>query len=818
MKLTVLKFGGTSVGERPRARRALAIVARAHRRGRTVVVVSALAGVTNALDRTAARAATGEVLGTHVADALRRRHARWLAGLAPALRGAADPAVLEPVLAALALRFDAVAANGTLDSHERAWLLAAGERLAARAFAAALVARGLPAAPVDATQLLVAHGEPLEADPDAVTTRVRVAAWWPTAPELPVVTGFLAGDTEGRTVLFGRGGSDLSATIMAAALDATRVEIWTDTHGVLTADPRIEPAARRHPALDPATASALARLGAKVLHPRTLDPLAHARTELFVRDSAAPNGRGTRIARGARTRSPSITGGAALVRVATDDGISPLALVRALRANGVPAVAPGLSDDVFVPASATACARALLGASARFAPGPDDARLVAVVTRRSSPVDPAEVAWVLAAAEVPPLLAPETALPGVTLAAVRVADVEAAVRALHEAFVRPRRRVVDVALAGTRGGVGRALLARLARDGRADGPRLRLVAAFDTRGAVFEPRGMAPDGVLSALEHSVAVTLDAALAHLRARRCTPLVLVDCTASDELASRHAALLAAGIGVVTANKRSLAAPLRQWRVLREAAKRAPLRASTTVGAGLPVLATVRALRRRGDALWTVRAALSGTLSFVLAAVHEGVLLSRAVALARERGLAEPHPGADLSGADVARKLLIVLREAGHALEPGDVRVEPLVPAEVLDAPDAASLFVALAAHDEAFAARVAEVRLRGRRLAYVASWDGGRARVGLTEVDPHDPIARARPGENVVLLRTALHDEMPLAIAGPGAGVDVTAAGVHGDLLSAARALIARSTRGGAAAEARTREACTPCRHGHDPAWA
>jgi aspartokinase/homoserine dehydrogenase 1 len=312
--------------------------------------------------------------------------------------------------------------------------------------------------------------------------------------------------------------------------------------------------------------------------------------------------------------------------------------------------------------------------------------------------------------------------------------------------------------------------------------------------------------------------LEDILARLRARHGTPLALVDCTASDELAARHASLLAAGIAVVTANKRSLAAPLKAWRALREAARRAPLRSSTTVGAGLPVLATVRALRRRGDALWTVRAALSGTLSFVLSAVHDGVPLSRAVALARARGLAEPHPAADLSGADVARKLLIVLREAGVLLETGDVRVKPLVPAECLALPDPESFLKDLEAHDSEFAERAEAAAAKDRRLVYVASWDGARAQVGLSEVEASDMLARARPAENIVLLRTALHDEVPLAIAGPGAGVDVTAAGVHGDLLSAARALLTRGRAPRAGDAARTRRVTPAWQPGHGLAWA
>jgi aspartokinase/homoserine dehydrogenase 1 len=348
------------------------------------------------------------------------------------------------------------------------------------------------------------------------------------------------------------------------------------------------------------------------------------------------------------------------------------------------------------------------------------------------------------------------------------------------------------------------------------GPRLRLVAAFDTRGHVAAASGLDPAMVTRQLEHAAPRPLAAVLSGLE-RAGAPLLFVDCTASEALAARHAGLLARGIAVVTANKHGLAASLAHWRALRQSARRTPLRASTTVGAGLPVLSTVRALRRRGDALVSLRATLSGTLTHVLAAAHRGRPLSQAVAEAHALGLTEPNPAADLSGADVARKLLIVLREAGIALEPHDVHVEPLADAEALRARTVASLLARLAQDDEAFAARIAAVAAAGKRLVYAASWDGRHARAGLIEVDERDALALARAGENVVRLRTALHDGVPLVIAGPGAGVAVTAAGVHGDVLSAARALGIHDRYQRAAGRG-VADLVRPGSGRHHPAWA
>ena len=839
----VFKFGGTSVASPRALRRAAAVVASAARVQRVAVVVSALAGVTSALEAAAARAARGEAVASAVVGQLRRRHRKLWHVVAPADARTAARA-LEPVLASLREQLEHATRTRSLTSAQRAQVLATGERLSVLVFAALLRSRGLPAAASDATQWLVAHGEPLEAEPDGAATRERTAQALRTAPALPVITGFLAGTSvvasgpggatlTAATVLLGRGGSDLSATLLAAALGAERVEIFTDTPGVLTADPRLEPRARVHRTLSPVLASRLARLGAKVLHPRTLEPLLAAGIPLHVRDTFDLSAPGTTIAargappalhagldgratpaRHARVHA-SVVSGPALVRVASDAGVEAPRLAAVLRAHGIPALLSPLDDSLLVPASAVACVRATRLSGLRFAPGPLAARLVAVVSARHA-LSSERAGRALATAGVFPLAPPAHVLPGVTAAVVADTDVPAATRALHAIAVGGTRPYVDVIVAGARGRVGRALLARLARTRVPGAPRLRLVAAFDTRGALADPTGLDPRLVERQLEHAAPRPLAALVRELHTAR-TPLVFVDCTASETLAARHAGLLERGIGVVTANKHGMAGALHDWRRLVHAARRAPLRAATTVGAGLPVLSTVRALTRRGDALVSLRATLSGTLSYVLAAAHRGLPLSQAVAEARALGYTEPNPAADLSGADVARKLVIALRAAGIAIEPQAVHVEPWVSDDALRAADAVALERALIPLDAGFAARVAAAHAAGKRLVYAASYDGQHARAGLLEVDEHDALARARPGENVVRLRTALHERVPLVIAGPGAGVAVTAAGVHGDLLSAARALLVRARvanrdpgRGGATAGAAGAR--------HHPAWA
>lgn len=367
----------------------------------------------------------------------------------------------------------------------------------------------------------------------------------------------------------------------------------------------------------------------------------------------------------------------------------------------------------------------------------------------------------------------------------------------HPPAAEPRR--IGVALAGASGRVGRAFAALLAAREealRARGLELPLVGVARARGWSWDPAGFAHAAPHGWFAGAVAGALAGFLERARAHE-GPLVLVDCTASEDVAAASAALLADGIAVVTANKLGSAGTLARWRELHAgrgggvssgasgAVQRAPYRHSATVGAGLPVLAAVRRLTRRGERVRALRAVLSGSLSAVLSAVQDGVAFSDAVADARARGCTEPHPGEDLSGEDVARKLLIVLREAGLPIERAQLRVEPLVPAGLLRERDPEAFLRALPEFDDAWRSRAGDAARAGRRLAFVAEYDGAIARAGVRALPSADTLATLRAGENRVELTTDVHDAVPLAISGPGAGPEVTAANVLSDLLDVAR---------------------------------
>jgi homoserine dehydrogenase len=347
---------------------------------------------------------------------------------------------------------------------------------------------------------------------------------------------------------------------------------------------------------------------------------------------------------------------------------------------------------------------------------------------------------------------------------------------------------ISVALLGASGRVGSRLLellaAREAAGGR-DGAPLRIVAALNSRAGFLARAGVPAGRVLDRLAAAAPGSAAAVRAAL-AQRPAPQVIVDCTASAEVAACYPAWLAAGSDVVAANKHGPAAdrPLARAIAAARAASGAALHDAATVGAQLPLLATLRELHAAGDRVAAFEAVLSGTLSYVLGRVQEGTALSAAVREAVGCGYAEPHPASDLSGMDAARKLVILLRACGHDVELADIERVPLVEDALLAEPAPERLLARLAALDGTWRARAAIADARRERWIYRASFADGRARVAPEAVPAGHPLARLAPCENALILRSRYYHAAPLTIAGPGAGVDLTAAAVLADLLAAA----------------------------------
>jgi aspartokinase/homoserine dehydrogenase 1 len=813
----VMKFGGTSVATAERLRRIADLAAAAHTEERVALVASAVSGVTDLLLDALRSAAAGQ--STDAVASYRAIHAALAAELATDLgveRFRTLVRVLEAFAAELEERLRGVALLRDCSPRVEAHTVTLGERASCALLAALLAARGRPVLALDPLVVLPCSGDPLEATPRPDQMRERLAhvraASDALSGEILLMPGFYGGGPQGEAMCLGRGGSDYSAALLAQALDARLLEIWTDVDGIYTTDPRIAPAARVLAALSFEEALELAHFGAKVLHPRTVAPARAAGIPVRICNTLRPEAPGTRVGDAADhvrcdevARGISFLRGVALVNVfgpgmpGVPGVAARLFAALAQHAISVILITQGSSETAISlcvqEAEAEEAVAALRTAfEAEIALG----RVEDVAVRRALAIvslvgdgmrERAGVAGgffgALGEADVNVAAIAQGASERSISAVVADADGERAVRVVHRRFFERARRL-DLYVAG-RGTVGGALLALLGRERSRLGERgVELhVRAVAGRSEWVEEPGSAREARGSAAGSGARRLLDRARAHGNGAA----VLVDCAGTVEVADLYAEALRAGIHVVTASKLANSGDLASYRALHASARsgKARLRDSATVGAGLPILDALRRLLGTGDALRACTAVASGSLSLLCGALEDGVPFSTAVRAARERGYTEPDPRDDLSGRDVARKMLTLARAAGGAVEPEEVFIEPVLPAG-WDARGTIEEFLARSSElDGWFAARFAAARAQGRTLRHVGEIEGvdagrPRIRVGLAEVDDAHPLRRVRDGGNAFSLRTALQDAQPLVIAGPGAGGAATASALLADLLA------------------------------------
>ena len=829
----VHKFGGASLADSTAVRRAVEIIHR-HRREPTVVVVSAMAGATDALLTVAQEAGNGDARAVNaLVDQLRTRHAEAARALLPAGRARTSMlAAIDEVFQELEELAEGLGRLRELTARTTDSVIARGERLSARLLAAALETSGMKATYVDATEVIHTDAAFGQASPDFA--RTDEAAQQTLAPlvargVIPVVPGFVGASPAGEVATLGRGGSDLTATLLGRALAASRVSLWKDVPGLLTADPRVVPDARVIPRLHAREAAELAYYGAKVLHPRALIPLSGRRIPIFVRPFDDPDSPGTEV-------SEMVEPGRLPVKALTAAAGQALVTVTGNGMLGVPGIAArtfaalhGRKISVSLISQASSEHSICFSVPEAFA---NDARDSLVqefqgeIAHRE--IDGVEVSPGMATVAVVGLGMHGTpgvaagvfsalAKGGINVVAIAqgsselnisvvVAASEAgeAQRRIHAAFqlsriaggsvIRPER--LEVVLLGF-GHIGRALATLLTRVKR-PALDLRVAAVIDRSGFIFEPDGIPARRLaslasekrkgnrLAHLPKGQAASPEAAVAHIAGYALTRPVLVDLTADDTAPALEQALTH-GMNLVLANKRPLAdrraVSDALWQTARAHGRR--ILHEATVGAGLPIIDTYHKLIESGDRVDSIEGLLSGTLGYVLSEVSSGVRFSRAVRSAMAKGYTEPDPRDDLSGMDVARKALILARLMGYQEELRSGSVESLVPRWAR--PLSLDQFLErLEELDAPWKRRVEAARTAGAVLRYVALVTSDKVEVGVQAVPVTSPLASIKGSDNQLVFTTARYKANPLVITGPGAGAEVTAAGVLNDILRLAGA--------------------------------
>jgi bifunctional aspartokinase / homoserine dehydrogenase 1 len=826
LPLAVWKFGGASLADAAAIRRAAILIA--GHDGPLIVVCSALAGVTDMLLKGVQQAPAGDARQSmHAAAEFLNRHRRVVHELLPS--GRVRRALLAKVEAAAheyRSLCEAVGVLGHLEPRASDMLVSRGERLSASILSALLSVKRVKATYVDAVDVISTDGVHGGAAPNLIETTKRARrVLRPIVAHrgLPIVPGFIGSAPDGTVTTLGRGGSDLTATLLARALGAREAVLWKDVPGVLTSDPRLVSDARLIPQLHHREAAEVAHYGAKVLHPRALIPIAGTRIVLRVRSFIDTTQQGTEIS--ARRSPPchpvkalAIVRNQAVVTVAGKG----MAGVHGIAARTFSAVdAERLSVSTIFQASSESSIgftvpeseadRAVRAIRAAFADELSSGLIDNVTARPGmsviavvgdgmvgTPGIAARVFTALATANISVVAIAQGSSERNISFVVNESDVADAARRVHTAFQlskigggRPlARKHTDVVLLGF-GRVGRALADQIAApNGQA---RVRVIGLLDRSGYVFEPRGLSnkrllelarekDGGALLVTLGGKAASAQEALTIMASHASSRPVLVDVT-SQETGDLLRTAVGHGFDVVMANKKPVAGNWESYAALMDAAASAgrQIKHEATVGAGLPIIDTYHKLVETGDRVLRVEGTVSGTLMYIGSAVSSGKPFSQAVREAVELGYAEPDPREDLSGQDAARKVLILARLMGYR---GQAAVaENLVPAALrkLTLPQ---FMAKLPTLDAEWAARTRREADRGRVLRYVVVATPTSVSAKLVAVPKDSPIGSLQGTRNLVAFTTRRYRREPLVISGPGAGPAVTAAGILNDIYSLA----------------------------------
>jgi bifunctional aspartokinase / homoserine dehydrogenase 1 len=808
----VHKFGGSSVADAECFKR-VAHILETLPPGRLGVVLSACRGVTDALLGLVARAEAQDDAWRGELDALRARHATIAEALLSAearqLYMAAfdrDRHDIEGILHTVKLTRSAA-------QNVRDLIAGYGEIWSTKLFREFFAARGQRTGDVqwiDARQVVVVEWGPLGPAVQWEESRANLRRLVPAAFQgTLIITGFIASDRRGVQTTLGRNGSDFSGSIFGSLLDAAEIHIWTDVDGVLSADPRRVPDAKVIDSLSYNEAMELAYFGAKVIHPQTMAPAVGRGIPIWIRNTFAPQKQGSLICAKPDSKLPvkGITSieniamvnveGAGMIGVPgtahrlfgalREEGISVILISQGSSEHSICCAIPGVEAERAARVVAAAFDREIKEGQIQSIQVDQGLAILAVVGDGMAglPGVSGQVFNALGSAGVNVHAIAQGASERNISVVVDGKEATRALRAVHSGFYLSPH-TISIGLIGP-GTVGKVLLQQIAaesarlKDSKLD---LRVRGILSSRKMLLSEQGVDLGNWKAALDSSQSpADIAKFVEHLHVDHLPHTVIIDCTADESVARHYADWLRAGIHVVTPNKKANSGPLAFYESLKEARKAggSSYLYEATVGAGLPVIQTLRDLRETGDKISSVEGIFSGTLAYLFNVYDGKTPFSQIVRDAKAKGYTEPDPRDDLSGTDFVRKVIILGREMGLKLEMKDVKVESLIPAG-LEKGSIDDFLDGLPKYDGEMKKRFDAAAARGKVLRYMGRLTAdGKATVGVAELDRTHAFANIALTDNVVRYATARYNTNPLIVQGPGAGPEVTAAGVFADLL-------------------------------------
>jgi aspartokinase/homoserine dehydrogenase 1 len=811
--MKVLKFGGSSVATPERILSVIEIVKPyLERKEINALVVSAFGGITDLLIQASTAALSGkDEFKIHLAK-IDQRHLDAVRGLISMQRQSSILAQVRVVINELE---DIL--HGIYLVHERTprtldFIMSFGERLSAYIIAEAFKDKGIEATFLDAREVVRTDDHFGSAKVDFPTTDRQIETYFSKSKSLQVITGFIGKSATGETTTLGRSGSDYTAAIFASALRATSLEIWTDVDGMMTADPRRVRKAFTVPEMTYSEAMELSHFGAKVIFPATMQPVMSKSIPIWIKNTFNPPFAGTCIHENANGKEHAIKGISSMdsVSLLSVEGSGLLGVVGTSRR--LFGVLASEKINVILISQASSEHSICLAVETRHALqakrmiehefqyeiksgemdevyAEDGLSIIAIVGEgmKHNPGTSGRMFNSLGKSGINVHAIAQGSSELNISAVIREEDTSKALNLLHEAFFLSDRKVLNMFLAGT-GLIGNTLLKMIGRQrdhlSSHNAIEINIVGLSNSRKMLFDEHGIDPSSGLDRLLNE-GTTLDphAFLEKIKLLNLSNSIFVDCTSSESVADYYGDLLNANVSIVTPNKKANSGHYSRYAELKAATQKRGVKFlyETNVGAGLPIINTLNDLLLSGDKVIRIEAVLSGTLNFIFSSFALGKSFSHIVGEARAKGFTEPDPRDDLNGMDVGRKALILARESGMKLEIGHVSIENLVPDDLRKVESVDEFMKLLPKFDSHFEKLRSDAAAFGEKLRYMAVLDESGVRTQLAGVGQQHPFYSLSGSDNIILITTERYNERPMVIRGPGAGAEVTAAGVFADII-------------------------------------
>lgn len=810
--MKVLKFGGTSVANAQNIKLVLQIIEESRSGERLVVVVSAFSKVTDLLQLASQKAAQGDDRFKEIVAEIETKHLEALKALIPVSEQSALLSHIKRIINHLETLLDGCFLLGELSARTSDTILSFGELLSAYIISEALQQKIKNSGYKDSRELIKTDSSFGKASVNFEVTNALIQEYFQTNnQEVVIMPGFIAASTEGITTTLGRGGSDYTAAILAAALRAHQLEIWTDVNGMFTANPKIVKQAKPIANLSYQEAMELSHFGAKVLYPPTIQPVLRESIPILIKNTFEPTAIGTYISNDIITQNNPVKGithidsitlvtleGSGMIGVSgsskrlfevlSQKNINVIFITQASSEHSIcigilnsdadtaenainKAFEVEISQSKIQPCivEKNLCIIALVGENMKNHQGLSG-RMFSTLGKNN--VNIRAIAQGASERNIS--------------AVINERDVKKALNTLHENFFEENTKQLNLFVMGV-GNVGKKFIEQIHQQKKFLKEKLkinlRVIALSNSRKMYFDE-----DGISLKEWQFLLDTGDAADASLFFKTAKDLnlrnsIFVDITANESVSQTYEHYLKQNIAVVTCNKIACASQFDNYKKLKKLSRQynAPFLFETNVGAGLPIIDTVKNLVASGDKVNKIQAVLSGSLNFIFNNFNESSSFHDVVKEAGVQGFTEPDPKIDLSGIDVMRKILILIRESGYKMEIDEISNESFLPAACLETTNNEAFFTSLITHADHFNTIFQEAIAKDSRLKYVAQFENGKANVGLRFIPKDHPFYNLEGKDNIVLFFTDRYSDQPLLIKGAGAGAAVTASGIFADVI-------------------------------------